>query len=99
VAGEETTPAQRAVAAADFGNGLSPELDVAHWVFMNTDLTVHLGRQPRSDWVGVEARSFYTDRGRAIALGTLSDPEGWFGSASQTLYVDRITRDGRPGSG
>ncbi|MFQ5523858.1 MAG: thioesterase family protein [Acidimicrobiia bacterium] len=97
VAGEEPTPAQRAVAAADFGNGLSPQLDVAHWVFMNTDLTVHLARQPLSEWVALEARSRYTDTGRAISVGTLSDPTGWLGNSSQTLYVDRITRDGRPG--
>jgi acyl-coenzyme A thioesterase PaaI-like protein len=89
VAGEEPTPAQRAVATADFGNGVSPELDVAHWVFMNTDLTVHLGRLPTSEWVGLEARSFYADTGRAIAVGTLSDGEGWFGNSSQTLYLDR----------
>ena len=92
VAGEEPTPAQRAVAAADFGNGLSPQLDVAHWVFMNTDLTVHLARPPVSEWVALEARSLYTDTGRAVSVGTLSDPEGHFGNSSQTLYVDRITR-------
>jgi hypothetical protein len=96
IAGEEPTPTQRAMAAADFGNGLSPELDVARWVFMNTDLTVHLGRQPRSEWVGLEARSSYADTGRAIAVGILSDAGGWFGNSSQTLFVDRIAREGHP---
>jgi hypothetical protein len=96
VAGEEPTAAQSAVAAADFGNGLSPEIDVAHWVFMNTDLTVNLGRQPRSEWIGLEARSSYPGTGRAVTVGTLSDTQGWCGASSQTLYVDRITRDGRP---
>ncbi len=97
VAGEDPTPAQRAVAAADFGNGLSPQLDVAHWVFMNTDLTVQLGRQPTSEWVGLEARSSYADTGRGVTVGTLSDPIGWFGNSSQTLYLDRATRDSRSG--
>ena len=42
VAGEEPTPVQRAMAVADFGNGISSELDFGTGTFINPDLTVYL---------------------------------------------------------
>ena len=52
VAGEETSALQRLVVLADSGNGLSRLLDVQGWWFINTELTVHLHRQP----AGAESR-------------------------------------------
>src|SRR5439155_27290823 len=42
VAGEEPTPVQRAMAVADFGNGISSILPWESWQFINPDLTVYL---------------------------------------------------------
>ena len=41
------SPLARVLAAADFGNGVSRILDFEHYLFVNTDLTVHLHREPR----------------------------------------------------
>ncbi len=52
IAGEQTTPLQRLMAAADFPNGISSELSWDDWLFINPDLTVYIEREPRSEWVG-----------------------------------------------
>jgi hypothetical protein len=88
VAGEEPSPAQRAVMVADFCNGLSAGLDRS-WVFMNSDLTVNLGRHPDGEWVALEAASTYHHRGRGVAHGTLWDERAWLGRSVQTLFLDR----------
>lgn len=88
IAGEPVTPAQRAIAVADFPNGVSRELD-KNWVFMNPDLTVHLMRYPQGEWAGLEAVSYYSDIGRGIATGTLFDEEGVVGRTTQTLFLDQ----------
>ena len=89
VAGLEVTPVQRAVATADFCNGISRRLDVSEYVFMNSDLTVHLARYPSGEWVALDAESTYGPVGRGVATGSLWDLEGPLGRSTQTLYLDR----------
>ena len=55
VAGEEPTPLQRVLVAADVGNGVSASLDYRRYLFINVDLTVHLERMPEGEWVCVDA--------------------------------------------
>lgn len=87
IAGQDPTPAQRAVAVADFCNGVSRELD-NRWLFMNPDLTVHFGRYPVGEWVALEAESHYSDLGRGVAAGTLWDSSGWVGRSAQSLFLE-----------
>ena len=89
VDGEEPSPAQRAVAAADFGNGASRILDWDEWLFINTDLTVHLHREPEGDWVAIDARTALEPDGSGLAWSALHDRRGAIGVALQTLFVDR----------
>ena len=55
VAGEEPSPLQRTLIAADVGNGISAALDFRRFVFVNVDLTVHLERMPAGEWICVDA--------------------------------------------
>lgn len=89
IAGSEITPAQRAVAVADFSNGVARELDNT-WIFMNPDLTVHLGRYPVGEWTALEAISHYGALGRGVATGTIWDEQGWIGRSTQSLFLDRV---------
>jgi hypothetical protein len=91
VHGEEPSPAQRAAAASDFGNGISRVVDWDHWLFVNTDLTVHLHRDPEGEWVGLDAHTVLQPDGSGLAVSTLHDERGAVGVALQTLYVDRRT--------
>jgi hypothetical protein len=81
------TPVERAVAAADFGNGFSSYLDPAQYVFINTDLTVHLVREPRGEWIGLDTHTMAGDDGPGVALGPLFDETGAIGHTAQTLLI------------
>jgi hypothetical protein len=88
VAGEEPTPLQRVVAFSDFGNGLSRALDFRTHLFVNTDLTVHLQREPAGEWVALDARTDLDPAGIGQATSILRDKRGRLGVAAQSLYVD-----------
>lgn len=90
IAGRETTPLQRVVATGDFANGVSRALDYNEWVFMNPDLTIHVARYPKGEWVALEAESGYGELGRGVATGTLWDAYGWLGRSTQSLYLDEV---------
>jgi hypothetical protein len=87
VAGEEPSPTQRAVAAADFGNGISAELGFEGHLFVNTDLSVHLSREPVGEWIAVEAVTEHGPQGTALAASVLHDADGPVGRAAQSLFV------------
>jgi hypothetical protein len=84
---EEPSGMQRAVAAADFGNGISSELSFDTHLFINTDLSVHLAREPVGEWIAVEAITTHGPEGTALASSVLHDVEGPVGRAAQSLYV------------
>jgi hypothetical protein len=87
VAGEEPTPLQRTLIAADVGNGISNAVDFRRFLFVNVDLTVQLERLPEGEWVCVDAVTLPRERGNATAESVLSDERGRLGRALQTLLV------------
>ena len=89
VAGEEPTGAQRAVAAADFGNGVAHPVGWGEYLFINCDLNVSLLREPEGEWIGLESRTEVDANGSGLTTTRLHDETGHFGNASQILFVDR----------
>jgi hypothetical protein len=87
VAGEEPSPVQRVAAAADFGNGISSELDWDDFLFVNTDLTIHLQRPPRGEWILLDSQTAIDPGGTGLATSALRDEHGPIGASLQTLYV------------
>jgi hypothetical protein len=87
VEGEEPSPLSRVLTAADSGNGVSAEIDVREHLFINTDLTVSLGRYPRGEWVALDARTAIEPDGIGVAESRLHDEDGPVGRALQTLLV------------
>jgi Acyl-CoA thioesterase C-terminal domain/Acyl-CoA thioesterase N-terminal domain len=87
VAGEEPTPLQRTLVAADVGNGISAALDFRRFLFINVDLTVHLERMPKGEWIGVDAATLPRPKGVGTAESTLFDGNGRIGRALQTLLI------------
>jgi hypothetical protein len=86
---EPPTPVARAVAAADFGNGVSRVLDFEEYLFVNTDLTVHLHREPRGEWVLLDAHTRVEPHGSGLARSALYDEAGALGLSAQSLFVAR----------
>jgi hypothetical protein len=90
VAGEEPTQTQRAVAVADFGNGVSSILSWDQYLFINPELTVHLARPPEGEWVCLDARTIIPPgAGVGLAESALYDERGRIGRALQALLVDK----------
>ena len=87
VEGEDPTPLQRVLVAADSGNGVSAALDWREYLFINTDLSVHLLRPPSGEWVCLDAVT-HVD-GLGLSDTALWDERGRIGRAAQTLLVRR----------
>ena len=82
VPGVAPSPMSRAVAAADFGLGISSH---GEWpprlAYPNADLVVHTARPLEGEWVRVEASSVWRDNGIGLCTMTLADPQGAIGAA------------------
>ena len=87
VEGEEPSPLQRLLTAADTGNGASATLDLARYLFINVDLSVHLHRLPEGEWVCLDAITTPEPNGLGLADSALHDRRGPIGRALQTLLV------------
>ena len=87
VAGEEPSPRQRLVAAADFPNGIATELAWDRWIFINPDLSVFVEREPVGEWICVEASMRVSSGGSGLTEAVLYDEDGRVGRSLQTLYV------------
>jgi hypothetical protein len=87
VGSDEPSPLALVAAAADFGNGVSRVLDFERHLFVNTDLTIHLRREPVGEWVMLDARTHVEPHGVGLAASTLYDERGALGLSAQSLYV------------
>ncbi len=76
---------QRVLAAADSGNGVSAALDWREFLFINTDLSVHLLRPPVGEWVCLDGVTYV--KGLGLSDTSLWDERGRIGRAAQTLLV------------
>ena len=96
VAGEQPTPLQRVMVAADSGNGVSAALDYRRFMFINTDLSVHLARPPEGPWVGLDAVTTPLPSGVGLTDTALWDERGRIGRAAQTLPGRGALSDWKP---
>lgn len=87
VAGTTPSPLERTLAAADSGNGVSSVLDWSKYLFINTDLTVTLHRQPVGEWVCLDAVTHPQPGGIGLAESALFDEKGPLGRSTQTLFL------------
>jgi len=89
VADTSPSPLERTLAAADFGNGISCVLPWDRYVFINTDLTVTLHREPVGEWVCLDAATYPDRSGIGLAESRLFDERGAIGRSTQTLLLDK----------
>jgi hypothetical protein len=87
VEGFAPSPLERLFSVVDSSSGVSSRVDIRKWYSINTDLTVHLHRQPVGDWVGLDARTTIGPDGVGVATSTVHDVEGPVGSTAQALFV------------
>ena len=86
---ETPSPLQRVLAVADSGNGISSELDITGWHFINPELTVHVHREAAGEWICLDAATTITPGGAGLASSVLSDLDGPVAVGAQLLLVSR----------
>lgn len=87
VADEPVGTLARYVALVDTANGIAVRQRPTEWMFPNLDLTIHLARQPRGDWVGLDTTVTFGPDGHGLTSSVLHDQGGPVGHANQILTV------------
>lgn len=87
VADEQVSPTAAATCLVDLANGIATRVRPTDMMFPNVDLTIHLIRQPRVPWVGLDTSVSFGPDGLGLTSTTLSDTAGPFGRAEQALTV------------
>ncbi|MBC2900089.1 thioesterase family protein [Streptomyces cupreus] len=75
------------LALVDTANGIAVRQPPTAWMFPNVDLTVHLHRQPRGPWTGLDATVTFGPSGQGLTSTVLHDVHGPVGQAQQILTV------------
>jgi hypothetical protein len=84
---EKPSPLERVLIIADSGNGVSWELDITRWHFINPELTVHLHREAEGEWICLDAQTAISPGGVGLATSVLSDLSGPVGVGAQSLLI------------
>ncbi|MEU1185352.1 thioesterase family protein [Streptomyces sp. NPDC005820] len=87
VAGVPVGPLASYVALVDTANGIAVRQPPTAWMFPNVDLTIHLHRQPRGRWTGLDTTVDFGPSGQGLTSTVLHDVDGPVGSAQQILTV------------
>ncbi|MDV9190781.1 thioesterase family protein [Streptomyces sp. SR27] len=87
VAGEPSSPLASYIALVDTANGIAVQQDPTAWMFPNLDLTIHLHRQPRGPWTGLDTTATFGPTGQGLTSSVLHDVDGPVGRAEQILTV------------
>lgn len=87
VAGEDCSHTSRFVGLVDTANGIATRKDPRSWLYPNTDLTIHLYREPTAGWVGLDTSVTWGSSGVGVTSTVLHDAHGPVGRAQQVLTV------------
>lgn len=89
VEGEPVTPFVRLATLCDFASGAGNALDFARYTAINPDLSLHVVRAPRGEWIGIAAQSEIEPDGVGQSHATLFDEEGVVARMLVSLLVER----------
>lgn len=87
VAGQSVSPLASYVTLVDTANGIAVRQPPTAWMYPNVDLTIHLHRQPRGRWTGLDTTVTFGPTGQGITSTVLHDLDGPVGTAQQMLTV------------
>ncbi|MDQ6657315.1 MAG: thioesterase family protein [Actinomycetota bacterium] len=77
------------VGLIDSANGIAVRTSPSELLFPNTDLTIHLVRAPRGEWLGLDTSVSYGPGGIGLTSSVLHDRDGPVGRAAQSLTLRR----------
>lgn len=82
------SPLVLAAFASDFGTGTSHPLRYEDWTFANLDISIHMTREPRGEWLLLDGFTETAGNGVAMATTRMGDRDGMFATAHQTVFLD-----------
>jgi hypothetical protein len=85
---EDTEPIEQLATLADFASGTGNHMDFTRYSSINPDLSIHILREPRSEWIGIRGMSQRANDGIGQSIATLHDLEGPVATVSATLLLD-----------
>lgn len=88
VEGEATSPFVRLAALSDFASGISNALDFSRLVSINPDVSLHVLRPPRSEWIGIEGTTHVSADGTGQSDAKMYDAEGLVAFTNAALFID-----------
>jgi hypothetical protein len=91
VDGEPVTPFVRLATICDFASGTGNPIDFTRFTSINPDLSLHVLREPRGEWIGITAGSGVEADGIGQSFATLFDEQGPIARALVSLLVERRT--------
>jgi Acyl-CoA thioesterase C-terminal domain len=89
VAGQKPTPFQWLAAAADMGSQLGGYLPFDRFRTINADISVHVGRLPRTAWIGMDGIHRVSVDAIGQTTATMFDEEGLIGQMQSSVHIDR----------
>ncbi len=92
VEGAPATGLVHAAMLSDFGNGISNVMPRGRWSFANLDISLHLARRPRGEWLLIDSQTMVQGQGVGLVNSILADRDGPFGQAHQCLFIAEIAR-------
>lgn len=92
VADARASDLARFLGLVDTANGVATRVPPTAWMFPNVDLSVHLHRQPRGEWVGLDTTVVFGAAGVGLTTSVLHDAYGAVGRAEQILTVRELHR-------
>ena len=75
---------------ADAASGVSALADPRELVFLNTDLSLHVVREPQGAGIWMHSESFLASDGVGMTSSVLGDELGSLATAQQALFVGRL---------
>lgn len=91
---ERPSALARVLVAADWAHGIVPPIGAAvrpPAAIPNTDLSVHLIRAPRGDWIGLEPATAWSPSAIGVGWAALRDGEGLIGQVAMSVAVTPLT--------
>jgi hypothetical protein len=98
VAGRPSSSLASYVGLIDTANGIAVRADPTTMLFPNTDLTVHLVREPVGEWIGLDTTVTFGPDGVGLTASVLHDVTGPLGRAAQTLTLRPLGEVRLPGN-
>jgi hypothetical protein len=87
--GEDTPAIVQLATLVDFASGTGNAMDYSRFTSINPDLTIHVLRTPRSDWLGIRGTTHRSVDGIGQSAATVYDLEGEVARVQASLLLDR----------